>query len=81
MADENRVFLSHTNRTFEHGAIPPPCHDGSYVQHDTVCLLYGFSHFLSENLIFSPLFAYSTIPGATRNTLKPPSLVYNLHAT
>jgi hypothetical protein len=34
-----------------------------------------------KNLIFSPLFAYSSTPRATRNTLKPYSLVYNLHAT
>jgi hypothetical protein len=36
---------------------------------------------LGENLIFSPLFAYSSTPKATRNNLKPFSPVYNLHAT
>jgi hypothetical protein len=35
---------------------------------------------LRENLIFSLLSTYSPTPTATRNTLKPPSLVYNLHA-
>jgi hypothetical protein len=36
---------------------------------------------LMENLIFSPLSAYSPTPRATRNTLKPSSLVNNLYAT
>jgi hypothetical protein len=35
---------------------------------------------LRENLIFSPLSAYSPTPRATRNILKLSSLVYNLHA-
>ena len=34
-----------------------------------------------ENLIFSPLFAYSPTPKVTRNTLKPPNLIHNLYAT
>jgi hypothetical protein len=36
---------------------------------------------LRKNLIFSPLSTYTPIPRAIRNTLKPPSLVYNLHVT
>ena len=34
-----------------------------------------------EELHFFPLSAYSLTPRATRNTLKVPSLVCNLHAT
>ena len=34
-----------------------------------------------ENLIFSPLSTYSPTRKATRNTLKPLSLDYNLHTT
>jgi hypothetical protein len=44
--------------------------------HDTIHPL-----FFRENLIFSLLFAYSPIPRATRNTLKPPNLDHILHAT
>jgi hypothetical protein len=36
---------------------------------------------LKDNLIFSPLSAYSPTHKAIKNTLKPPSLVYNLYAT
>jgi hypothetical protein len=78
MASENTVSLSHIDRTFELGAIRPPCHDGPYVRSR-----YSMSalRVFKGNLIFSPLFTYSPTHRATRNTLKPPSLVYNLHAT
>jgi hypothetical protein len=74
---ENRVSLSHTKCTSGLGVVRPLCHDKSYVRHNTVRPLCGF---LRENLIFSPLSAYSPTPKATRNTLKPSSLVNNLHA-
>jgi hypothetical protein len=78
MVGENRVSLSYTNRTSGLRNVCPLCHDGMYVW-----LRYHMSAMwvLRENLIFSPLSAYSSIPRATRNTLKPPILVYKLHAT
>jgi hypothetical protein len=36
---------------------------------------------LRENLIFSPPSTYSPTPRATKNTLKPSSLVNDLYAT
>jgi hypothetical protein len=36
---------------------------------------------LGKNLIFFSLFAYSPTPRATRNNLKPSSLVNSLHAS
>jgi hypothetical protein len=78
MAGENRVSLSHTDCMSGLGAIRSPCHDRPYVwsQYYT-SIMWVFR----ENLIFSPLSIYSPIPRATRNTLKPPSLDYNLYAT
>jgi hypothetical protein len=77
MVGEKRVFLSHTDRTSELGAVRPPCHDGPYVQsrYRTSTMLV-----LRENLIFSPLSTYSPILKVTRNILKLHNLFYNLHA-
>jgi hypothetical protein len=77
MVSENRVSLSHTDRTSKLGVVRPSCHDGPYIQSR-----YRMSAMwvLRENLIFSPLPAYSLTPRAIRNTLMPPSLVYNFHA-
>jgi hypothetical protein len=75
---ENRVFLSHTNRTSQLGAVRPQCHDKPYVQHNTV---QSVMLVLGENLIFSPLSTYSLTPRTIRNTLKLSSLVNNLYAT
>jgi hypothetical protein len=71
------VKIWFTNRMSGLGAIRPSCHDGLYVQS-----LYRMSalRVFRENLIFSPLSAYSPTPRATRNTLKPLNLVYNLHS-
>ena len=76
MASENRVFLSHIDRTSGLGSICSLCHNRSYVRsrYRTPAL-----RVFRENLIFSPLFAYSSTPRATRNILKPPNLVYKLH--
>jgi hypothetical protein len=77
-AGENRVSLSHTDRMFGPGAVHPPCYDGPYVQSQYyTSTMWVFR----ENLIFFPLSAYFPIPRVTRNTLKPLSLVYNLHIT
>jgi hypothetical protein len=78
MAGENRVSLSHTVRTSGLGAVRPLCHDRPYIQS-----LYHMSamRVFKENLIFSPLSAYSPTPRAIRNTLKPFNRDYNLHAT
>jgi hypothetical protein len=77
MIGENRASLSHTDCTSELRAIRSPCHDRLYVRsrYRTSAMWV-----LKENLIFSPLSAYSPIPRVTRNTLKPPNLVYNLYA-
>jgi hypothetical protein len=76
-AGENKVSLSYTNLTSRLRAVHPPCHDRSYIRSRyRTSALWVFK----ENFIFSPLSAYSPIPRATRNTLKPPSLVYNLLA-
>jgi hypothetical protein len=78
MAGENKVSLSHIDRKFGLEAVCPPCHNGRYVQsqYRTSAL-----RVFRENLIFSLLSSYSPTPRATRNTLKPSSLVYNLYAT
>ena len=74
---ENRVSLSHSDHTSRLGCVSPPCHDGPYVQSRYhMSAMWAFR----ENFIFSPLFAYSLTPRATRNTLKLSSLVCNLHA-
>jgi hypothetical protein len=78
MVGENRVSLSHTDCTSGLGAVRPSCHDGSYAQSKYRTSVMWV---LRENLIFSPLSAYSSTPRATRNTLKPPSLDYNLYTT
>jgi hypothetical protein len=77
-AGKNRVSLSHTDYKSRLGAVRPPCHDGPYVRSR-----YRMSalRVFRENLILSPLSAYSPTFKATRNTIKPPSLVYNLHAS
>jgi hypothetical protein len=36
---------------------------------------------LRENLIFSPLSAYSSTPRAIKDSQRPPNSEYNLHAT
>ena len=40
---------------------------------------YVRSEVFRENLIFSPLFAYSPTPRAIKDTLRPPNSEYNLH--
>jgi hypothetical protein len=55
MAGENRVSLSHTNRTSGLKAIHPPCHDGLYVQQDTIRPLCGFSGKTSFSLHCPPI--------------------------
>jgi hypothetical protein len=77
MAGENKVSLSDTNLMSRPRAVHPPCHDRPYIRSRyRTSAMWVFK----ENLVFSPLSAYSPIPRATRNTLKPPSLDYNLHA-
>jgi hypothetical protein len=78
MAGENRVSLSHTDRTSGLRAVRPLCHDGPYVRSR---YRKSAMRVFRENLIFALLSAYSPISKATRNTIKPPSLDYNLHAT
>jgi hypothetical protein len=65
---ENRVFLSHSDRTSGLGCVRPPCNDKSYVRsrHRTSAVWL-----LRENLIFSPLSAYPPTPKATGNYLEP----------
>jgi hypothetical protein len=77
MTGENKVFLSHTDRTFRFRAVRPPCHYGLYVrsQYCTSAL-----RVFRENLIFFSLSTYSPTSRATRNTIKPPNRAYNLHA-
>jgi hypothetical protein len=76
MVGENRVSLSHTDHSSGLRVVCPLCHNGLYVR----SWYHAFAMWvLRENLIFSPLFAYSLTPRVTRNTLKPPSLDYNLH--
>jgi hypothetical protein len=69
MFGKNRVSMSHIDRTSGLGAV-------CLAQYRT-----SAKWVLMENLIFSPLSAYSPTPRATRNTLKPSSLVNNLYAT
>jgi hypothetical protein len=57
---ENRISLSHINRTFELGAVRLPCHNGLYVQSR---YLTSTMRVFRENLIFSSLSAYSPILG------------------
>ena len=78
MAGENKVFLLHIDCTSELGCVRPLCHVGLYVwsRYRTSAMWV-----IKENLIFSLLSAYSSTLMATRNTLKPPNLVHNLHAT
>jgi hypothetical protein len=78
MVGENRVSLPHTDRTSGIRAVRPPCHDGPYVK-SRYCT--SALRVFRENPIFSPLSTYSPTPKATRNILKPYSIVYNLHAT
>jgi hypothetical protein len=61
---ENRVSLSHTDRT-----------SGLRVARYHKSTIWV----LRDNLIFFLLSAYSPTLRAIRNTLKPHSLVYNLH--
>jgi hypothetical protein len=42
MVGENRISLSHIDRTSGLGTVHPPCHDGPYIWHNTVRLLCGF---------------------------------------
>jgi hypothetical protein len=55
-----------------------PCHVMTYVRAQVRTSAVWV---LGENLIFSPLFAYPPTPKATRNYLKPSSLVCNLYTT
>ena len=77
MVGENRVSLSHSNRMSWLEAIRPSRHDGLYIRlrHRTSALrVFG------ENLIFSPLFAYSPTSKANKGFLGPLNTYYNLHA-
>jgi hypothetical protein len=66
MFGENRVFLPHSDRTSGLGCVRSQCNDKPYVWSQ-----YRMSDVwvLGENLIFSPLSAYSLTPKATRNNL------------
>jgi hypothetical protein len=74
---ENKVSLPHSDHTSGLGCVRSSCNDKPYVRSR-----YRMSAVwvLEENLIFSPLSAYSLTPKATRNNLKPSSPVCNLHA-
>jgi hypothetical protein len=63
MAGENKVSLSHFGHTSGLQAIHPLCHNGLYVRTST---LMSFR----ENLIFSPLYAYSLTPKANKGYLR-----------
>jgi hypothetical protein len=83
MVGENRIFPSHSDRMFGLRSVHLSCHDKPYIMHNTIRPAQhrmSAMWVLGENLIFSPLFAYSSTPRATRNTLKPSSLVNSLHA-
>ena len=69
MIGENWVSLLHTDRTSGLECIRPLCHDRLYIwsQYHTSAL-----RVFMENLIFSPLSAYSPTPKANTD--------YNLHA-
>ena len=58
-------------------AVCPPCYDEPYVwsRYRTSALMV-----FKENLIFSPLSAYSPTPKANKGFLGPPNIDYNLHA-
>ena len=75
--NENRVSLSHTDRTSGIDVTHPPRYDGPYVrsQYHTSALKV-----FRENLIFSPLSAYSLTPKANKGFLGPPNIDCNLHA-
>jgi hypothetical protein len=78
MFGENRVSLPHNDHTSGLGCVCPPCNDISYVRsryHTSVVWV------LRENLIFSPLSAYSPTLKATKSNLKPSNPICNLHAT
>ena len=65
-AGENRVSLSHFGRTSGLEAVRPPHHDGLYIRsQDHTSTPTSFR----ENLIFSPLFAYSPTPKANKGFL------------
>jgi hypothetical protein len=77
MTGENRVSLSHSGRTSELEVVHPLCHNGSYVRSlDRTSVMM----FFRENLIFSPLSAYSLTPKANTDSLGPPNTDQNLHA-
>ena len=76
MAGENMVFLSYSGRMFGLEAVHPLYNDGLYVQsryHTSTLRVFW------ENLIFSPLSAYSLTPKANKGFLGPPNTDYNLH--
>jgi hypothetical protein len=53
------------------------CHDGPYIRsQDYTSAPTSFR----ENLIFSPLSAYSPTPKANTNSVRPPNTDRNLHA-
>ena len=77
MVDENRVSLSHSSRTSELETVRPLRRDGPYVRsryHTSALRTFR------ENLIFSPLSAYSPIPEANKGFLGRPNIDYKLHA-
>jgi hypothetical protein len=72
-----RVSLSHSSSTSGLKAIHPPRHNGPYVWSlDRTSAPMSFR----ENLIFSPLSAYSLTPKANKGFLGPPNIDQNLHA-
>ena len=77
MIGENRVSFSHFGYMSGLEAVHPPHHDRPYVrsQYRT-----SAQTVFRENLIFSPLSAYSPTPKANKGFLGPPNIDYNLHA-
>ena len=77
MTSENRIFLLHSSRTFKLECVRLPCNDGPYVW-SRYCM--SALRVFRENLIFSPLSAYSPTPKANKGFLGLPNTDYNLHA-
>jgi hypothetical protein len=67
MIGENRVSQSHSDRTSRLKAVRPLCHDELYVRSRDRT---SASMFFRENLIFSPLSAYSSTLKANKGYLR-----------
>ena len=72
-AGENKVFQSHSGRTFGLEVVRPLCHDGPYIR--SWCHTFALRVF-RENIIFSPLFAYSPTLKANKGFLGSPNTDY-----